>query len=63
MMDMHTISVSWIEERFCIDIKKILASSDIRIRMMPYYPGYKAMALCPVHGHPWPYNEYKVMAL
>ena len=30
---------------------------------IPYYPGYKAMALFPVQGHPWPYNEYKAMAL
>ena len=32
-------------------------------RELPYYPDYKAMALFPIQGHPWPYNEYKAMAL
>ena len=30
---------------------------------LPYYPAYKAMALYPIQGHPWPYNEYKAMVL
>ena len=30
--------------------------------VLPYYPGYQAMALFPVEGHPLPYNEYEAMA-
>ena len=30
---------------------------------LPYYPGYKAIALFPIQGHPWRYNEYKAMTL
>ena len=32
---------------------------------VPYYLGYKAMALYPIQGqgHPMPYNGYKAMAL
>ena len=33
------------------------------VAIIPYYLGYKAMAIYPIQGHPRPYNGYKVMAL
>ncbi len=30
---------------------------------VPYYLGYKAMALYQTQGHPWPYIGYKARAL
>ena len=34
-----------------------------RTILLPYYLGYKAMAIYPIQGHPRPYNGYKAMAL
>ena len=45
-----------------IILKRVQFSDGISIEI-PYYPGYNAMALFPIQGHPWPYNEYKAMAL
>ena len=34
-------------------------TKDIMLFLLPYYLGYKAMALYPIQGHPRPYNGYK----
>ena len=44
-------------------LKYIVQSIKRKNSCVPYYPGYKAMALFTVQGHPWPYNEYKAMTL
>ena len=39
----------------------VMSSRNPDLGVVPYYTGYKAMALYPIQGHPLPYNAYKAI--
>ena len=48
-------------ERLITETGMNLAVVTSTLDLLPYYLGYKAMALYPIQGHPRPYTGYKAL--